>query len=66
MQREKLGKLESPQNITQRLLICARSYDKLKEVQKKCLASGSQCEIMKCDVTKPDDCKYSLATIHHI
>jgi len=38
--------------------LCARNLDKLKQVADKCKLAGSKCEVMKCDVTKEEECKY--------
>ena len=59
MLSEKLGIYYSDISFfTNRLFLCARSADKLEKIAEKCRALGSECEYMKCDVTKEQDCKY--------
>ncbi|MFI5221353.1 MAG: SDR family oxidoreductase [Bacteroidia bacterium] len=40
-----------------KLVLAARNTEKLEAVKKKCESIGSQCLIVKCDVSIEDDCK---------
>lgn len=50
-----------------KLILCARSIDKLNQVAEKCKENGAvDVCVVKCDVTVLDECRYSLSQVDHV